>query len=382
MLDIKINGLVDVTATPNWFGEELVVIRAIDPEGALKEDSFIVSVRPINDAPKILSIPRINLTQGVVKTFEYVDYLIDVDNDTSELNIKTDSKYLTVAGLFIILDYPAHFKGEQQFTLIVNDGELTNSQVINVTIHPQKTDTSGDKSQFSPLVVWGVMGILIIVIIVLLVIGLTYIKRLRSFKFTEVFLIYMDGLLIAHAKRHKKKGQDSDIFSGMFTAVQDFIQDSFQDAEEMPDSWPLKRLDFGDYKIAIDRGENIYIAAVFSGFPIRKMLLKIEKLRKNIEKKYADVLPTWTGDMDQLKGTQAMLEKLLFSTGAPPDEGTSTKESYEHELEEDIEVDDEIVDIDSDDNITEIDLSDRENDGELSAEPNNDAPTNKPKKNK
>ena len=49
-------------------------------------------------------------------------------------------------------------------------------------------------------------------------------------------------------------------------------------------------------------------------------LLKIEKLRKEIEKKYTDVLPTWTGDMEYLQGTQEMIEGLLYSTGGSPRE--------------------------------------------------------------
>jgi len=46
------------------------------------------------------------------------------------------------------------------------------------------------------------------------------------------------------------------------------------------------------------------------------MLLKVEKLRMKIEKEYADILPIWSGDMEQLEGTQKLIEGLLFSTSA------------------------------------------------------------------
>lgn len=315
ILDIKVNGLVDISITPDWFGTEIVIVRGHDVKDALVEDSFLVTVNPINDAPKILPIPQINISKGTVNTFEYMKYLNDVDNNISQLQIEVDNEYITVAGGFLIFDYPSDFKGDLEFTLSVNDGELSDSQVVSLSLTSPNASGTGEGNIIPTTLFIGVMVVLVIMIIFLLVIGSIYVIRLRSFRFDEVFLIYKDGLLIAHTSYAKKSTQDSDIISSMFTAVQDFIHDSFSDPERTPESWPLKRLDFGDFKIVIDRGEYIYIAAVFSGFPIRKMLLKVEKLRMKIEKEYADILPTWSGDMEQLEGTQKLIEGLLFSTG-------------------------------------------------------------------
>jgi len=314
-LVIHQNGLVDITGKTDWYGYERVVIRAHDNDLAMVEDSFIVSINPINDAPEILKIGQINITQGVQATFEFIKYVFDVDNKVSELNISEDSEYITIAGGFLILTYPGNMKGRQQFTLIVSDGELSTQQIIDVNIKKQKLENIADESYLSPFIFWGVVAFLIVMILVLLAIAFINIIRIKSFSFDEIFLIYKDGLLIASAsrtKRSKKSTQDSDIFSSMFTAVQDFIHDSFSDPDRPPESWPLKRLDFGDFKIVIDRGEFLYIAAVFSGFPIKKMLQKIEHLRKDIEKRYKDVLPTWSGDMGQLKGAKQMIEKFLL----------------------------------------------------------------------
>jgi hypothetical protein len=317
ILEIQLNGLVDISSTSNWFGEELVVIRAIDVEGAIIEDSFLVTVRPINDPPTISPFPQINLTQGEKNTFEYLKYLSDVDNDISELSIEVDNKHLTVAGSFLILNYPSDSNGDKQFLLTVTDGELTTKREVNVTILQKDTGGKTEENLIPPTVFWAITAILLIMIIILLSMGLLYVKRLKSFRFNEIYLIYKDGLLIAHVLRGKKSRQDSDIFSGMFTAVQDFIHDSFQNANSTPDSWPLKRMDFGDLKIVIDRGEYVYIAAVFEGYPVRKMLLKLEKLTKDIEQKFVDVLPTWSGDMAQLKGTEKLIKELLLSAGGP-----------------------------------------------------------------
>jgi len=316
ILDIKVNGLVDISITPDWFGTEIVIVRAHDAKNALVEDSFLVTVNPINDAPKILPIPLINISKGTVNTFEYLKFLNDVDNNISQLQIDVDSEYITVAGGFLIFTYPSDFEGDLEFTLSVSDGELSDSQVVSLSLISPNASGGGGGNIIPTTLFIGIMVVLVIMIIFLLVIGSIYVIRLRSFRFDEAFLIYKDGLLIAHTSRSKKSTQDSDIISSMFTAVQDFIHDSFSDPERTPESWPLKRLDFGDFKIVIDRGEYIYIAAVFSGFPIRKMLLKVEKLRMKIEKEYADILPIWSGDMEQLEGTQKLIEGLLFSNSA------------------------------------------------------------------
>jgi hypothetical protein len=320
VLDIKVNGLADISVKDDWYGDEQVVVRGIDSAGAIVEDSFMVSVRPINDAPEILPIPQINLTQGKKETFSYKDFIFDVDNNISDLTVNVNSKYLTVAGWYIIFDYPDDMKGSHSFSIIVDDGELSSSRSVNVTISKQDLNNQGEENPLLPIMFWSVTGIILILIIISLLMGVIYIRRLKSFKFDQIFLIYSDGLLIAHAPEKTRPGQDSDIFSAMFTAIQNFIHDSFSDDTRSPDSWPLRRLDFGDFKIVIDRGEFIYIAAVFKGFPIRKMLLRIERLREKIENKYADVLPTWAGDMNQLKGTQELLNNLLFSANlrTPP----------------------------------------------------------------
>lgn len=318
ILDIKQNGVVDITSKPDWHGSELVTIRANDVDRAIVETSFYVTVSSINDQPKILPIPLINITEGDKESFEFIKYVSDVDHNVSELTIEVigdDRDYITIAGSFLILHYPTKITGERTFTLRVSDGELSDSQIIKVTITPQERKGETDEFQITTIMFLGSVIILIIMILSLLIMSIVYIRRLRSFQFNEIYLIYKDGLLIAHATKNKKISHDSDIIGSMFTAIQDFIHESFSDSKNIAESSELKRLDFGDFQIVIDRGEHIYIAAVYSGFAIRKMLLKINKLRKEIERNYADVLPNWNGGMEQLKGTQRMILDLLHSTG-------------------------------------------------------------------
>jgi hypothetical protein len=325
-LKIDENGLVDMSMQHHWNGIEHVSIRAMDSYGAVTEVSFIVTVNPINDPPIIEEIPEINVTSGKTTSFEFSKYILDVDDNISELEITVDIDHVKVAGNFLILDYPESYSGVQRFTLTVSDGTLSDNREINVNFESSSTPNEREDNTLSPLFFWIVVLIAIILLLFLLLTSFIYINRLRNFRITDIYLIYKDGLLIAHAARRKRLGYDSDIIGSMFTAIQDFIQESFSTKSEKSHKSRLKRLDFGDFQIVIDRGEYVYIAAIFTGFPLRKMMFKITDLREKIEKKYTEILPVWNGNMTKLKGSKKLLEELLYSTGAAEEEETKEKE--------------------------------------------------------
>lgn len=131
-----------------------------------------------------------------------------------------------------------------------------------------------------------------------------------TFSIEEVLLIHNSGILITLASRKLETGMDRDIFSGMFTAVQDFIQDSFQANEEAG----LRRMDFGDNKILIEHGHNIFITAILTGGEPRYLPLYMVEVLNEVEQKYADVLEGWQGDLGQLEGIDDYLVKLLHVT--------------------------------------------------------------------
>jgi hypothetical protein len=338
-LNIDDNGLVDMSLQHHWNGIEHVSIRAIDPYGAITEISFIVTVTPINDPPRIEEIPEINVTKGKTTSFEFSKYVLDVDNNLSELEISVDKEYVKVAGNFLILDFPESYSGGKKFTLTVSDGTLSDNREVTVNFESSSTPIESGEDSISPLFFWIVVLIAIILLLFLLLTSFIYLNRLRNFRFTDIYLIYKDGLLIAHAAHRKREGYDSDIIGSMFTAIQDFIQESFAtkpDNSEKSEKSKLKRLDFGDFQIVIDRGEFIYIAAIFTGFPLQKMMVKVTDLRETIEKQYTDILPIWNGNMTKLKGSKDLLEELLNSTWVVEDEKEKRIESGNQRIVKDI----------------------------------------------
>jgi len=126
----------------------------------------------------------------------------------------------------------------------------------------------------------------------------------------DVFLVHSDGRLIAHETRKFREEIDEDIFSGMLTVVQDFVKDSFKDRTRVG----LKRLDFGDSKILIERGPNVFLATVLLGEePVLLPLYMIEVIRE-IEEKYGHVLRGLSGILDELEGIEEIIRKLIFVT--------------------------------------------------------------------
>jgi PKD repeat protein len=123
----------------------------------------------------------------------------------------------------------------------------------------------------------------------------------------EAFIIYEDGRLIAHQTRHLKPGMDDEILSSMLVAIQDFVRDSFKDEG----TTALKRLDFGDKKVLVEKGDRVYLAAVLHGkhpgkIP-QKMLLVIEEIRRD----FGAVFAEWDGDFESMRGVKDKTQPLF-----------------------------------------------------------------------
>ncbi len=82
------------------------------------------------------------------------------------------------------------------------------------------------------------------------------------FSVEEVFFIHREsGLLIAHLSHTEEETSDSDLVSGMLTAIRDFARDSFGRGKE----GELNEIQYGDYQIMLEPGQYAYIAIVVSG---------------------------------------------------------------------------------------------------------------------
>lgn len=126
----------------------------------------------------------------------------------------------------------------------------------------------------------------------------------------DVFLVHSDGRLIAHDTRKPQDEIDEDIFSGMLTVVQDFVKDSFRQRTDLG----LRRLEFGDSKILIERGSRIYLAAVLTGKEPELLSLYMVELLNEIERTYGPTLEGWSGLLSELAGIEDIVGRLCYFT--------------------------------------------------------------------
>jgi hypothetical protein len=154
-----------------------------------------------------------------------------------------------------------------------------------------------------------------IIIIISLASGIIY-KKKNKFIAEELFLIHQGGTLITHLTRHKQANVDDIIFSGMFTAVQEFIKNSFvsdsrEFNKELDQQWLLDELKLGEKNILVERSENTYIAVIYSGEGSKPLRRLVVRLLDKIESEFKNYLSTWDGNLNQLKGTDEILSPLI-----------------------------------------------------------------------
>ncbi|NYT11577.1 MAG: PKD domain-containing protein [Methanomassiliicoccales archaeon] len=138
--------------------------------------------------------------------------------------------------------------------------------------------------------------------------GTIYVVR-RRYAIDEVFIIFEDGCLISHESRRLKPGMDDDILSSMLVAIQEFVKDSFKDEE----ATGIRRLDFGDKKIMVEKGDNIYMAVVLHGTGGEKVQQKMQHVLNSIEKEYGQELQDWNGDLEKVRGIKERSKQLFES---------------------------------------------------------------------
>lgn len=142
------------------------------------------------------------------------------------------------------------------------------------------------------------------------VLGLLAVVRRLGTKIEEVFLVYRDGVLLYHLSRSLSADKDEDVLSGMLTAVQEFIRDAFVYGEHRE----LHQLDFGDYRIMIERGRNLYLAVVYSGKGASSIRKRVRSVLDHIETTYGSVLAKWDGDMDKVVGARDLIRERLLKS--------------------------------------------------------------------
>jgi len=141
-----------------------------------------------------------------------------------------------------------------------------------------------------------------------------YFMRERKISVDETFVIYHDGRMLAHTTRRLKPGMDDQVLSSMFVAIQDFIKDSFKDET----SFTLRKLDFGEKSVLVEKGSHVYLAVILHGKASKKVSSRMKMVVDEIEERFSDHLIEWDGDLDKVRGVNEMVKKLYSKAPSLP----------------------------------------------------------------
>ncbi|MCB8980831.1 MAG: hypothetical protein H6657_25755 [Ardenticatenaceae bacterium] len=136
-----------------------------------------------------------------------------------------------------------------------------------------------------------------------------------AFSLEELFLIqHESGLLLAHHSATQQANDDSDLISGMLTAIRDFARDSFGDGD---DSQELREIEFGDERIIIQSGQYVYAAAVIKGIESTGFHARLQELVSELHIQHKPQLRDYRGDPATLPALAPQLETFAQSAVTP-----------------------------------------------------------------
>ncbi|MCB0063678.1 MAG: hypothetical protein KDE19_16260, partial [Caldilineaceae bacterium] len=132
----------------------------------------------------------------------------------------------------------------------------------------------------------------------------------------ELFLIHKEtGLLLMHLSKGEtdkqgvdgEQSSDSDIISGMLTAITEFTEDAFGRKEEEA----LNEIQYGGRSILLESAHLVYIAVVIDGFESSDFRNQMRETMIAVEHRHASALRKYDGDASRFAESRAILATLL-----------------------------------------------------------------------
>src|SRR6266568_4592253 len=118
----------------------------------------------------------------------------------------------------------------------------------------------------------------------------------------DLFLIGLDGRLLVHTSIRPRAQMDEDILAGMLTAISAFVRDAFREEHE-----ELKKFELGNRNVAVERGEYVYLAAIYPGALPLDVSRSIREFLSDLAERYGENLAFWyfADDLPGLPGMMA-----------------------------------------------------------------------------
>jgi hypothetical protein len=136
------------------------------------------------------------------------------------------------------------------------------------------------------------------------------------FKVTDMLLIHREtGLLLRHVTDDPEALPDSDLVSGMLTAIRDFVGDALgQGADEDED---LDAIEYGGERILIETSQHAYLAVVVDGIEPAGFRAAMREQVIEISQSYGETLREYDGDASALEAADGRLRSLVAPKEPP-----------------------------------------------------------------
>ena len=143
-------------------------------------------------------------------------------------------------------------------------------------------------------------------------------REALPFSVREIFLIHRaTGLLLLDLSSDPEASSDSDLISGMLTAIRDFVQDTFGRGR----AGELDEIQYGDQRILIEAARHVYLAVVVDGVEPPGFRAEMRERLIDIQNGYTAVLQDYDGDASRLAQAAGPLRALMMAQPAPPESG-------------------------------------------------------------
>jgi len=134
------------------------------------------------------------------------------------------------------------------------------------------------------------------------------------YRVEQIFLIHKEtGLLLRHVAAGEVAVQDTDMVSGMLTAIQDFVHDSFHASGDNQ----LETLQVGDLTVWIQQGPQAILAAVIRGNAPQQLRGLLQEILERIHLQFGTALVEFAGDAATFAAAEPLLEEGLESRYDP-----------------------------------------------------------------
>ena len=144
--------------------------------------------------------------------------------------------------------------------------------------------------------------------------GEMVLRESLPFHVAQVFLIHREtGLLLWHLSQDPAAAHDSDLISGMLTAIRDFVQDAFGQGEE----GDLDEIQYGERRILIETAQRAYLAVVVEGIEPPGFRAEMRERIIQVDHTYEETLRHYDGDPASLAPAGESLRALLKSARQP-----------------------------------------------------------------